>query len=836
MQVSIKQESLQHSILRLIGKTDDLEEILTATVRELRSFLATDRVKIYKFHPDGSGQVIAESIDDSKLPSLLGLNFPADDIPPEARELFIKLQVCSIVNVDTKVIGHSSPSDPENTEFLASAIHYRPVDPCHVEYLTAMGVKSSVVVPIMHGEHFWGLLVSHHAMARSVSESEIEALQMVVANLSLAISRNLLVLQLREKEAREVISQKISMILEEQVSRNYYKALTEMVVAFNGSGGRLCLQNEYVQFSDASVKSFADSLIAGNEEIKVYVYGEQPIIPNQAKYQLMEQYHVWHSHYESGKWDVWAITDIYKVPELRTLQVTFRPTKIRSILMIPLHYRQKLLGYLSIFSDELETVTHWAGEFDPDERQFYPRQSFQVWQESKKAQPRLWKVEEIELAKELGQKFALAIYENQIYQQIEQINPSLSASVQADRLKLEQQHQQQALLEVVTKIRDSLDLETIFQTTTKEVCQLIQADRVSVYRFDADWGGEFVGDFEAISPEWSNSSKLGVGTIWNDTYLQQTQGGRYRANETFVANDIYQMGFVNCHVELLQHFQIRAFAIAPIFVQQKLWGLLAAYQHLQPRNWHVSDTQFLTQTAAQLGVALQQAELLAQTKQQTIELQKAAKQQQLLFDVVSKIRESLDIESIFQATTKGLCQLLQTERVSVYHFHSDWGGHFVADFGAVSPECSNTSKLGVGTIWNDTYLQQTQGGRYRANETFVVNDIYQMGFADCHIEILEQFQIKAFAIAPIFVQQKLWGLLAAYQHSQPRHWHVSDIQFLIQTAAQLGVALQQAQLLVTTKQQAIDLQKVVNELTTSEEQKQFLFRIIHKMRQSLEIL
>jgi light-regulated signal transduction histidine kinase (bacteriophytochrome) len=35
----------------------------------------------------------------------------------------------------------------------------------------------------------------------------------------------------------------------------------------------------------------------------------------------------------------------------------------------------------------LEIITHWAGEFDPDERQLYPRQSFQVWQELKKAQP-----------------------------------------------------------------------------------------------------------------------------------------------------------------------------------------------------------------------------------------------------------------------------------------------------------------------------------------------------------------------------------------------------------------------------------------------------------------
>ncbi|BAZ08684.1 multi-sensor signal transduction histidine kinase [Calothrix sp. NIES-4071] len=835
MQVDIKQETLQYRIARVIAKIQDLEEILSAIVAETRSFLGTDRVKIYKFHLDGSGQVIAESVDDSRLPSLLGLNFPADDIPPQARELFIKSQVCSIVNVENQEIGHSSLFDPENKEFWAETIRYRPVDPCHVEYLTAMGVTSSIVVPIMDGNDFWGLLVSHHATARSVSESEVEVLQMVVANLSVAIARDLVVVQLREKETREVIIKKISTLLEEDVINNYYQALTEVVVAFGGSGGRLCKITGTMEFSDASIKSFADCLAAGDERVRVYAYGQQPIIPNQAKYKLMEQYHVWQEHYKSGEYDIWAIADVYKVPELRTLQVAFRPTKIRSMLMIPLHKNQKLLGYLSIFSDELETVTHWAGEFDPDERQLYPRQSFQVWQESKTAQPRLWKVEEIELAKYLGQKFALAIYGNQVYQ-LEQINPDLSARFQTERLKLEQKHQQQALLEVVAKIRNSLDLETIFQTTTKEVCQLTSSDRVSVYRFDADWGGEFVGDFEATSPEWSNLPKFGVGTIWNDTYLQQTQGGRYRENETFAVDNIYQMGFADCHIHILEQFQIKAFVITPIFVQQKLWGLLAAYQHSQPRRWDVSDIQFLTQTAAQLGVAIQQAELLAQTRQQTVELQKERLQQQLLFDVVTKIRESLDLDTIFQATTKGACELLQAERVSVYHFNSDWGGRFVGGFEAVSSEWSNLSKLGVGTVWDDTYLQQTQGGRYRNNETFVVDDIYQMGFAECHVDILEQYQIKAFAIAPIFVQQKLWGLLAAYQHSQPRHWHVSDIKFLIQTAAQLGVALQQAELLAKTRQQAINLQKALDDLSISEEQKQFLFRIVHKMRQSLEIV
>ncbi len=87
---AIDQEILLRRMTNRIHKSLELQEILRSTVGEIRTFLKTDRVMVYRFHRDNSGEVIAESIYEDRLPSLLGLNFPADDIPPEARELFIK--------------------------------------------------------------------------------------------------------------------------------------------------------------------------------------------------------------------------------------------------------------------------------------------------------------------------------------------------------------------------------------------------------------------------------------------------------------------------------------------------------------------------------------------------------------------------------------------------------------------------------------------------------------------------------------------------------------------------------------------------------------------------
>ncbi|OUL28056.1 GAF domain-containing protein [Nostoc sp. 106C] len=817
LRLNLEQEGILRRITNSIRQTLDLEEIITTTTTEVRSLLKTDRVMIYKFHADGSGQVIAESIYNDRLPSLLGLNFPADDIPLSARELFIKSQVRSLVDVETQQIGQSLLRDWETGELILEEIHYRTVDPCHVKYLTAMGVKSSLVAPILYQKELWGLLVSHHSETHSILEDEIEAVQMVVDQLSVAIAQSNLLTQAHKKAEREATINRVATLLHALPTIVLQPALEATVAAFGGSGGRLCIRHNAFNFQNSKFKTLAECLIPGSDYVRLYICGQQPAVAEKTIYPLIEQSNVWQEHYQSGEYDVWAISDIYQTPNMRTVQVAFQPTKIRSILMIPLEYRQELVGYLSIFRNEIDTETLWAGRFAPDQRQLYPRQSFELWRETKTAQVQKWTDEEIEMAREIGKHFASAIQQYELYQQVQAFNSNLEKQIKKRTLDMQRTaEQQQAVFGVIAKIRESLDTKTIFQITTKEVCQLIKADRVSIYRFDSEWGGEFVGDFEVASPHWSNESKLGVNTVWNDTYLQDTQGGRYRYNETFAVDDIYKMGFTQCHIDNLEEYHIYAFVLAPIFVGQKLWGLLCSYQHSATRQWQDSEVNFISQIAAQLGVALQQAELLRQTQQQALDLQQAAEQQRVLFEVVAKIRESLDLDAIFQTTTQEICKALQADRVAVYQFHPDWSGEFIAEFvdegwiKLVSPQTK--------TIWQDSYLQETQGGRYGNNETCAVDDIYQAGYSDCHIELLEKCQIKAYAIAPIFIGQKLWGLLAAYQNSTPRHWEASEIQFLAQIANQLGVALQQVNLLLQTQQQTEQLTQAIHDLQETQTQ------------------
>ncbi|MBP0017671.1 MAG: GAF domain-containing protein [Cyanobacteria bacterium SBLK] len=376
----------------------------------------------------------------------------------------------------------------------------------------------------------------------------------------------------------------------------------------------------------------------------------------------------------------------------------------------------------------------------------------------------------------------------------------------------------QALAKVIDRIRRSLDIETIFSTTTREVRQLLAAERVAIFRFNPDWSGEFVA--ESLADGWTSLVRENHRSIISDSFLQENCGGRYRHNEIAIVNDIYATGFSPCHLELLEKLQARAYIIVPILQGETLWGLLAAYQNSQPRQWQSYEAEFLAQIGAHLGIALQQAEYLKQTREQSTQLaiaaerEKAAQRHKTLVNTIDKIRRSLDIETIFETTTREALQLLESERTVIYHFNPDWSGQIVAEAlaGGWTPLMKDRAFIA------DSVLQETQGGRYRHNQTTVIDDIYESNYSTCHIQLLERLEAKACIIVPILQGETLWGLLATYQNSKPRHWQEYEVDLLVQIGSQLGIALQQAELLKTTQTQADELSRTLKELQQTQTQ------------------
>ena len=187
----------------------------------------------------------------------------------------------------------------------------------------------------------------------------------------------------------------------------------------------------------------------------------------------------------------------------------------------------------------------------------------------------------------------------------------------SDRKEAEAQLQhnflwEQTLARLSEQMRQTLDLKTILKTTTEEVRAILNCDRVALYQFHPDWSGDFV--FESVAEGWLPL----VGTkesVIKDTHLQETAGGRYSNHQSLAVANIYQMGFQQCHVQLLEKFQAKAFCVVPVFLGNTLWGLLAAYQNSDFRQWRSQEVKLLAQIGDRLGVGIQQAELVLRLQQ-----------------------------------------------------------------------------------------------------------------------------------------------------------------------------------------------------------------------------
>ncbi|MBQ0930312.1 GAF domain-containing protein [Ideonella alba] len=151
-----------------IGEAASLGVLADATARGVRELIGYDRVMVYKFDPEGHGEIIAES-RDPRLQSLLGHHYPATDIPQRARELYLRNRVRVLVDV------HYQPQllvredgQPVGDQLDMSMSYLRSMSPLHLQYLKNMGVTATLVVSLVHEERLWGLIAAHHDAPRNV--------------------------------------------------------------------------------------------------------------------------------------------------------------------------------------------------------------------------------------------------------------------------------------------------------------------------------------------------------------------------------------------------------------------------------------------------------------------------------------------------------------------------------------------------------------------------------------------------------------------------------------------------------------------------------------------
>ncbi|MGN7489641.1 diguanylate cyclase domain-containing protein [Paenibacillus sp. SAF-054] len=150
-------------------QTDSRVEASMLAAEQIKEMLDYDRVIIYEFDEQWNGKVIAEAKEE-ELETYLGHYYPASDIPKQARELYLRNWLRTIVDINYTPVDivptlHPLTGKPLNLSLST----LRSVSPVHIEYMKNMGVGATLTISLIHENKLWGMIACHHYSKKYVT-------------------------------------------------------------------------------------------------------------------------------------------------------------------------------------------------------------------------------------------------------------------------------------------------------------------------------------------------------------------------------------------------------------------------------------------------------------------------------------------------------------------------------------------------------------------------------------------------------------------------------------------------------------------------------------------
>jgi len=420
--------------IRQTATLDDLSQVAVQAVRELTGF---DRVMFYRFNEQGNGTVLAEDRRPNLKP-LLGLNFPALDVPEDVRELFLAAGLRLIADAKlppAPLVPALNPLSQQPLD-LARAV-LRGVSPCHLEYLHNMGVGASMSIPLIKDGVLWGLISCHHSTPKHLSFDT--------------------------RATCELLGQAISAELAAKHSSDDYEYHVELNAAQTKLVEALSLGEDVVTALTAVPETLLELVQASGAALLIdsncTTLGSVP--PQTFIVELADWLHL---HYREEK--------IVYTDSLSQLDARYKEEKSLASGMLAISLSETRSHYIIWFRPEVIRSVKWAGDpqqslqRDSDGRiVLSPRQSFELWKESVRFTSLPWRECEIEAALALRQAILrLALRKAD---KLAQLNQALQASEAREREKARE------LAQTIEQLRATHD--QLVRTHT----HLVQSEKMS---------------------------------------------------------------------------------------------------------------------------------------------------------------------------------------------------------------------------------------------------------------------------------------------------------------------------------------------------------------------
>ena len=349
------------------GRIEGLKPLMDACVQNVRAVTGYDRVMVYRFLEDNSGQVVAEAARDGLTP-YLNLRYPASDIPAQARELYRRQLLRLIGDVDYTPIPLVPPLDTDNRPIDIGRSVLRSVSPIHLEYLQNMGVRATLTISLIVNGKLWGLIACHHYETKHVPTSMRVALEVIGQIVALQLDA-----KLKEELLRYVQTSRVHvdcLAAKFSPERDVYETLVE-------ESDRL-----------SSIISSDSVVIFANDRISTI----GPAPDEQTVRSVVSML----NRSEPGVYATHALSSVVEVGDAE---------RAAGVLALPISRTPR--DYILFFRHEVAKSVLWGGDpnkpaqYGPNGDRLTPRKSFEAWRETVRNQSEPWTEAEFTVAETL---------------------------------------------------------------------------------------------------------------------------------------------------------------------------------------------------------------------------------------------------------------------------------------------------------------------------------------------------------------------------------------------------------------------------------------------------
>jgi light-regulated signal transduction histidine kinase (bacteriophytochrome)/CheY-like chemotaxis protein len=355
-------------VISQLERLREPQALCDTAARLVRQMLGYDRVMVYRFHPDESGEVIAEDKRDDLAP-FLGLRYPAADIPKQARELFRRNRFRVIADMAAEAVPIEPAVQPDGTPLDLSMSVLRAHSKMHLAYMRNMGVGASLTIAIVRHERLWGMISCHHETPRLPPFSLRTVAELFSQTFSLMLDRMLV------RRAEKL--------------REHARDLNDQLMLELAGGTSLAANLPLLEQSIGDLIAHDGmSLLAGGE------YRALGAAPTREEFMALAP--------ALGEGQTAAIFTTTQLAEQVPAASIFAE-RATGAMILPLSRSPR--DFLVLWRRPVEQVVIWAGDPDkakaPAGTMLEPRASFAAWREIVRGRSAEWSEEECDFAERL---------------------------------------------------------------------------------------------------------------------------------------------------------------------------------------------------------------------------------------------------------------------------------------------------------------------------------------------------------------------------------------------------------------------------------------------------